>query len=415
LDGTGVETVILSDEACPFTLTGQSGPLAFDPVDVKLFFGWWQGAGICRINTDGSAPETIVETEEALLPRGSAIDIVGRDLLYFSDMTTFGGPLHIRRARLDGSASPHSIYEAPGDVGVLGSLSIDHSTRKLYWAEPTDLVGSGAPSIIKRANLDGGGVEIVAELPVEAVGIFVVGAPVSGATTMTMLSPSAHVLVFGEPLTLTATVTSEGGVPTGMVEFFADAVSLGSATLSSGVAQLEVASLSIGIHSVSAVYAGDGSFLPSSSAAVQVEVVPIPPPGDQVDLGIGSLTASPDPVQSGGMVTYTVRIDNLGPGASTGSRVRVTGAAPWPMRFVRATGVACTAEGQSLECEVGSIPSTGNAVFSLSFQHLVPAAPVRRVAPIGSLTVGFEVFGNEPDSNTSNNTASLTTSVDFRR
>jgi hypothetical protein len=62
------------------------------------------------------------------------------------------------------------------------------------------------------------------------------------------------------PITLTATLTSSGGSPTGKVQFFDNLATLGApATLTGGIATLTQA-LPAGSHSITAMYSGDGSF-----------------------------------------------------------------------------------------------------------------------------------------------------------
>ena len=160
LDGTSPETILLSMDACPASLGTFQGGLTFDQVDSKIYFGWRSGLGICRADPDGSAPEIVVAAGDAPLPRGIAIDPVGRKVYYFGPRNTFGGPERIRRANLDGS-SVEEIYIAPtaGSITELGSLAIDPAAGKIYWPEFTS-----PDHTIKRANLDGSNVEIVAVL-----------------------------------------------------------------------------------------------------------------------------------------------------------------------------------------------------------------------------------------------------------
>jgi hypothetical protein len=79
----------------------------------------------------------------------------------------------------------------------------------------------------------------------------------------------------GNAVTLTATVTSSGGTPTGSVEFFDGASSLGTVTLTNGKAQLTTSALALGVHSLTAVYAPSGNFQASTSSAVANIVPPI--------------------------------------------------------------------------------------------------------------------------------------------
>ena len=84
-------------------------------------------------------------------------------------------------------------------------------------------------------------------------------------------------IVFGQPATISASVTSPTGeVPQGSVEFFDGTTSLGTAALNAaGTAQVVASSLGVGSHTISAVYSGGGNFGGSSSGAgLQVTHVP---------------------------------------------------------------------------------------------------------------------------------------------
>src|SRR5207237_108327 len=93
----------------------------------------------------------------------------------------------------------------------------------------------------------------------------------AGSTTISLAS-SANPSVSGQNITLTATVTAvapAAGTPTGTVNFYDGATNLGSAKLdASGQATLNIASLSVGSHNLTAGYNGDGNFLSCSSASL---------------------------------------------------------------------------------------------------------------------------------------------------
>ncbi len=90
---------------------------------------------------------------------------------------------------------------------------------------------------------------------------------VRNSTTQTIVTGSADPAVYGNPFTLTATVTSNGGVGTGQVHFSEGGGPIGDATLNgAGLAVLTVTTLRPGLHTVLASYAGDGKA--SASAAV---------------------------------------------------------------------------------------------------------------------------------------------------
>ncbi|MDF3293221.1 beta strand repeat-containing protein, partial [Streptomyces silvisoli] len=135
---------------------------------------------------------------------------------------------------------------------------------------------------------------------------------VTQAATTTALTSSPDPSVFGEPKTLTATVTvvaPGGGTPTGSVGFFDGATLLGTGTLSGGVATLTTSSLSVGSHSVTAVYGGDSNFSGSTS----------PVDTQTVNQAATStvLSSSPDPSVFGQAKTLTATVTAVAPGGGT--------------------------------------------------------------------------------------------------
>ena len=138
--------------------------------------------------------------------------------------------------------------------------------------------------------------------------------PVAAASTTTTLTSSASTAVFGQSVTLTATVAvvSPGaGTPTGTVTFFNGTTSLGTGTLnSSGVATLAVTSLPVAANSITATYAASTDFATStSSPAVTVKV-------SQASTTT-TLTVSPTSSVFGESVTLTATIAAVSPGAGT--------------------------------------------------------------------------------------------------
>ncbi len=92
------------------------------------------------------------------------------------------------------------------------------------------------------------------------------------AATQTSLASSNLSSIFGETATLTATVTSASGVPTGTVEFLAAGTSLGTGNLQNGSAVLSISALEAGSHTITAVYQESAGFAGSSSAAISQNI-----------------------------------------------------------------------------------------------------------------------------------------------
>ena len=98
---------------------------------------------------------------------------------------------------------------------------------------------------------------------------------VNQASTTTSLASSLNPSEYGEEVTFTATVkaVSPGsGTPTGTVTFMDGSNVLGMGTLSGSVATYSTTGLSVGTHSITAVYSGDTNFITSTSAVLKQKV-----------------------------------------------------------------------------------------------------------------------------------------------
>jgi len=99
---------------------------------------------------------------------------------------------------------------------------------------------------------------------------------VNKASTTTSVTSNFNPSVFGQAVTFTAAVVPVlpgAGAPTGSVTFFDGATSIGSGTVTGGVASLTTSALAVGTHNITATYGGDGNFLGSTTSAALVQVV----------------------------------------------------------------------------------------------------------------------------------------------
>ena len=88
------------------------------------------------------------------------------------------------------------------------------------------------------------------------------------APTTTTIASSLLGAAPGETVTFTAKVTSSGGTPAGSVSFLDGPTLLGTATLNSGSATFAGSFITLGQHSVTAMYGGSANFSASTSSAV---------------------------------------------------------------------------------------------------------------------------------------------------
>ncbi len=94
--------------------------------------------------------------------------------------------------------------------------------------------------------------------------------PVTPGLTLTA-SPNPALAL--NPVALTATVAALSTPPTGTMTFYDGATEIGTAPVTSGSATYSATTLATGIHSITAVYSGDSSYGPATSAAVSETVL----------------------------------------------------------------------------------------------------------------------------------------------
>jgi uncharacterized repeat protein (TIGR01451 family) len=132
----------------------------------------------------------------------------------------------------------------------------------------------------------------------------------------------------------------------------------------------------------------------------------VPPAG--ADLTI-TKSGAPNPVVSGNRLTYTIAVTNNGPQDATG--VTVTDALPGSLHFnsvspsqgtcTRSTATNPQPKGGTVTCSVGNLANGANASIAIVATTTTP----------GMLTNTAQVTGNETDPDSSNNSATATTTV----
>ncbi len=140
---------------------------------------------------------------------------------------------------------------------------------------------------------------------------------VDQASTVSVLTSSANPSAAGSSVTVTDTVAAVApgsGTPTGTVTFMDGTTALGTPqTLSGGTARISTSTLSIGSHSITAVYGGDTNFTGSTSGALTQTVAPY--------RSTTALVSSSSPSKLNSGVTFTATVAGVAPapGTPTGS------------------------------------------------------------------------------------------------
>ena len=135
--------------------------------------------------------------------------------------------------------------------------------------------------------------------------------PTGSAATTTAVTSADSTVVYGQSVTLTATVSPSSGsaTPTGTVTFTSGSTTLGTGTLTRRRGHLEHhRALAEGSDTVTASYGGDSTYSPSSGTLTETV--------NQAATAT-ALTASPNPAVYGQAVTLTATVSASSPGAGT--------------------------------------------------------------------------------------------------
>ena len=220
----------------------------------------------------------------------------------FSQPVTFTAAVTTADPVLSSGGTP-----ASATVGGTVTFTVDQGT-------PVSVTLSGGKATFTTSSLGLGTHSVVATYA--GTSLFTasqatVSQLVNQANSVTTLSYSGS-FVYGQPLTLTAAVAGQSpayGRPTGNVTFYDGTSILGTVAIVSGTNSINSANaatlslpngLSIGTHTLSAVYGGDTNFLGSTSATITKIVTAV--------ASTTQLTASANPVTTGTTVIFTAKV-----------------------------------------------------------------------------------------------------------
>jgi hypothetical protein len=131
-------------------------------------------------------------------------------------------------------------------------------------------------------------------------------------TTGTSLIATPPSSTFGQKVHLAASVVSSVSAPTGTVQFLDGTTSLGTVQVSQGTAALDISTLAIGSHTLTAAYSGDAIASGSTSTAVTQQV--------SGATTTTSFSVNPNPSDFGSAVTLTASVSGAN-GPVTGTVV----------------------------------------------------------------------------------------------
>jgi uncharacterized protein (TIGR03118 family) len=164
-----------------------------------------------------------------------------------------------------------NVAAGPGNTGApTGTVTFLDGSNRLGTAPlvtgsaTLDVIftADGIRTITAQYSGDGVFLPSSQQIPLQVTGL---------ATTLTLTAPANAAP--GSAVTLTASINSAGGIPTGQIVFHDGNTSLGTSPLDgAGVAVLRINTLVAGAHSITASYAGDEKFDVSTSAAITINV-----------------------------------------------------------------------------------------------------------------------------------------------
>ncbi|MBZ5570857.1 MAG: FG-GAP-like repeat-containing protein [Acidobacteriia bacterium] len=242
----------------------------------------------------------------------------------FQDQTTYPtgcGPSAVTAGDFNGDgkldllvaneqANTASLFYGSGDGTFQGSVESPAPAYGLGW-QPTAL---GA--------LDLNGDEAVDMVSVNS-GVRSISAVLNAQGTRLTFESSALNSTYGEPITLTSTVTASiswESAPTGSVSFLDGNSVLGTAPLGGGTAVFTTSELTAGSHTLAARYLGDSNFQPHTSSPVVVSV--------SQAATTTTLTSSPNPSDLGQLVTLTAMVATGASEVPTGTVTFLDGVTP---------------------------------------------------------------------------------------
>src|SRR5262245_36210390 len=346
---------------------------------------------IGRLTPTGAYSEFLITN--VLFSQSGSITVGPDGNLWF---TVSGYPGYVGRITTNGAFSQFGDFgtNLPHDitVGPEGNLWLTNYDQQFGDpAEITRVTPAGVVTQFPLADSAGGPFGITADhngnlwftelVANKIVEVVFSGAVAAGTQTVLSVNPSPG--IFGQPITLTATVTSIVGIPTGAVTFSDGSTILGSANVdANGQAKLSVL-LSAGGHNLSAKYIGNAAFAPSVSTTFAEWVNQAPT--------VTTLISSANPVLVGHSVIFTATVATVqaGLGTPTGTVTFIDSG------FVLAT-VALDAHGQASVTTSFSVAGSrtiqavyhGSQNIAASSQSLIEQvnAATSKIASVTTLT-----------------------------
>lgn len=176
-------------------------------------------------------------------------------------------PGYIPNPLLTGEISADPLFQNEPPLSITAESQLDNFNFHPSTSSP--LVGAGISISGLLTDHDG-----QPRLNPPSMGGLEVDAGSSLTVSQTTLTVTPTIASLGQLVTLSATVTTSGGItPTGTITFANGSTTLGTASLnSSGTASFATSALAVGSYNVTASYSGDSNYALGSSVAVPLAV-----------------------------------------------------------------------------------------------------------------------------------------------
>ncbi len=182
---------------------------------------------------------------------------------------------------------------------------------------------------------------------------------VNPSVTTTTVSPNINPSNLGQSIVITAVVVpSAGGTVTGTVTFLDGTTSLGTAVVASNMAQLSLSNLSVGSHSMTAKYSGDGNFTASTSTAVTETV-------NQATTTT-TIASNLNPATFGQSVVFTATLQPAAGGIATGTVTFLDGSTSLGTLTVSSNAAQLSLSSLSVSSHFITAKYNGDSNFSAS-------------------------------------------------
>lgn len=338
------------------------------------------------IDNDGTDP---VSGTFAGLPEGALI-VPNLQISYRggtgNDVTiTVLGPSVTTATTLAATPNPAHALEAVALTATVTASSGTPSGNVFYFDQES-LLGS-APLVagiatMTTSSLAPGAHNLTATFVPTTNGVYgstsaVVVETVTALPTSTALSARPRPTVLGAKTTLTASVTSAAGTPSGTVTFYDDTTALATQPIAGGTAAAVVGPLARGLHSLTARFTPDtATYVASTSPPVGLEV-------EVAELATTTtLAVTPESSTRGQAVTLTAQVMSAG-GSVLGSVIFADGdnvldTQPLITQTVSITTSALSVGSHTLTATFIPLTSLYGPSTAPAVVHVVAEAPARR-------------------------------------